>query len=39
MPGVQPTAGYYGDGSRFLADIAPKRRELGISDEQLVRCR
>ena len=39
MPGVQPTAGYYGDGSRFLTDIALKRRELGITDEQLVRCR
>ena len=39
MPGVQPTAGYYGDGSRFLTDIAPKRRELGITDEQLVRCK
>jgi hypothetical protein len=39
MPGVQPTAGYYGDGARFLTDIAPKRRELGITDEQLVRCK
>jgi hypothetical protein len=39
LPGVQPTAGYYTDGSRFLSDIAQKRQELGISDEQLVRCR
>ena len=39
MPGVQPTAGYYGDGVRFLGDIALKRQELGITDEQLVRCR
>ena len=39
LPGVQPTAGYYGDGTRFLADIAMKRRELGIGDEHLVRSR
>ena len=39
LPGVAPTAGYYGDGTRFLSDIDAKRRELGISDEQLVRCR
>jgi hypothetical protein len=38
-PKVAPTAGYYGDGARFLRDIAPKRRELGIRDEQLVRSR
>jgi hypothetical protein len=39
VPDVQPTAGYYGDGSRFLADIELKRRELGIADEHLVRSR
>lgn len=39
LPGVQPTAGYHGDGTRFLADIELKRRELGISDEHLVRSR
>ena len=39
LPGVHPTAGYYGDGVRFLSDIASKRQELGITDEQLVRCR
>lgn len=39
LPGVQPTAGYYGDGTRFLADIELKRRELGIADENLVRSR
>jgi hypothetical protein len=38
-PKVVPTAGYYGDGARFLRDIAPKRRELGIADEQLIRAR
>jgi hypothetical protein len=39
LPDVQPTAGYYGDGTRFLADIDIKRRELGIADEHLVRSR
>jgi len=39
LPGVAPTAGYYGDGTRFLGDIEHKRRELGIADEQLVRAR
>ncbi len=36
---LQPTAGYYTDGERFLRDISDKRRELGITDEDLVRCR
>jgi ribonuclease HII len=39
LPDLAPTAGYYGDGTRFLADIATKRQELGIADEQLVRSR
>lgn len=39
LPGVHPTAGYYTDGERFLRDISIKRRELGIRDEDLVRCR
>jgi hypothetical protein len=39
LPQVQPTAGYYNDGTRFLGDIEMKRRELRITDEQLVRCR
>jgi hypothetical protein len=39
LPDVQPTAGYYGDGQRFLADIDAKRRELGIGDEMLIRAR
>jgi len=39
LPNVQPTAGYYGDGVRFLHDISEKRRELGITDELLVRSR
>ena len=39
LPEVEPTAGYYGDGSRFLQDIEAKRRELGIPDELLIRSR
>jgi ribonuclease HII len=39
IPEVQPTAGYYSDGVRFLRDIQAKRLELGIRDEQLIRMR
>ena len=39
LPGLIPTAGYYGDGSRFLKDIEVKRHEMGITDERVVRCR
>jgi hypothetical protein len=39
LPGVEPTAGYYSDGMRFLKDIEAKRVELGIPEEHLVRCR
>ena len=39
LPDVQPTAGYYGDGVRFLNDISEKRRELGIADDLLIRSR
>lgn len=39
LPGVAPTAGYFGDGARFLRDIKSKRRELGITDDLLVRSR
>jgi hypothetical protein len=39
LPELAPTAGYYGDGSRFLQDIDAKRRELGIDDAQLIRSR
>ncbi len=39
LPRVDPTAGYYNDGSRFLRDIDAKRRELGIGDAELIRCR
>jgi hypothetical protein len=39
LPGVAPTAGYYGDGSRFLRDIETTRRAMGIDDAELIRCR
>jgi hypothetical protein len=39
LPDVTPTAGYYQDGSRFLADISEKRQELGIPDDLLIRVR
>ncbi len=39
LPNLTPTAGYYGDGERFLRDIASKQQELGIARDQLVRCR
>jgi hypothetical protein len=38
-PATAPTAGYYTDGLRFLRDIAPRRMEMGIPEEELVRCR
>ena len=37
LPSLEPTAGYYNDGVRFLKDISAKRHELGIPDEDLVR--
>ncbi len=39
MPELEPTAGYYTDGMRFLRDTEPKRVELGISDHELIRSR
>lgn len=39
LPDVEPTAGYYSDGVRFLRDIEAKRKELGIDDDLLVRTR
>lgn len=39
LPDLTPTAGYYVDGERFLRDIAAKRTELGIMDDELVRSR
>jgi hypothetical protein len=37
LPALEPTAGYYTDGVRFLRDISTKRAELRIPDEDLVR--
>ena len=39
QPGVTPTAGYHGDGNRFLTDIDATRRAMGIEDDELIRCR
>lgn len=39
LPEVSPTAGYYNDGQRFLQDIDIKRKELGITDDLLIRSR
>ena len=39
VPGIEPTAGYYGDGGRFLREIEAKRAELGIASARLVRSR
>lgn len=39
LPGLEPTAGYYTDGLRFLKDIEAKRREMGVADAEMVRAR
>jgi hypothetical protein len=39
LPQLQPTAGYYTDGMRFLDDIKAKRVELGVEDCDLIRSR
>ena len=39
LPELEPTAGYYNDGLRFLNDIAHKRVEFGIRDADLIRSR
>lgn len=36
---LRPTAGYYSDGIRFLKDIGPSVRRLGIQKARLVRSR
>jgi ribonuclease HII len=38
MPELKPTAGYYGDGRRYLADIEPLILSLGVDRAGLVRC-
>ncbi len=39
VPGLRPTAGYPSDGERFLREIEPARRSLGLTEAQLRRCR
>ena len=39
VPGLKPTAGYFGDSRRFKKDIGAVQRELGIEDRVLWRCR
>ncbi|MBI2192905.1 MAG: hypothetical protein HYU36_13075 [Planctomycetes bacterium] len=39
LPGLRPTAGYYADAQRFLAETEALRRSLEMDDAQLVRCR
>jgi ribonuclease HII len=39
VPALQPTAGYYEDGTRFLKEIGPHLHRLGIPAERLVRQR
>jgi hypothetical protein len=36
---LAPTAGYYADGTRFLAEIAPAVQRIGVAPELLRRCR
>ncbi len=39
LPELRPTAGYYQDAQRFLADIRPVLRRAGLRPEQFVRQR
>jgi hypothetical protein len=39
LPGLRPTAGYYGDGTRFVNEIAPLMPALGLDRTRLVRVR
>ena len=39
MPELRPTAGYYGDARRFLADIQPLIASAEVAPEQFVRSR
>jgi hypothetical protein len=38
VPGLKPTAGYAGDGKRFLQDIAPVLAREGVLVDSLLRC-
>lgn len=39
VPGLQPTAGYYTDGRRFLTEIEAARAAAGVPAESMVRSR
>jgi ribonuclease HII len=39
VPGLRPTAGYFGDSRRFKREIGATQKELGIDDRVLWRCR
>ncbi|TVM03858.1 MAG: hypothetical protein CV087_03045 [Candidatus Brocadia sp. WS118] len=39
LPGLKPTAGYYRDAQRFLAQIAPVKQREKIQDDILIRIR
>lgn len=39
VPGLQPTAGYYEDGMRFLRDLQPHLSRFGLAQEMLMRQR
>jgi ribonuclease HII len=39
LPGIRPTAGYYTDAQRFLAETEGLRKQMKIGDECLIRCR
>jgi hypothetical protein len=38
-PTLKPTAGYYGDASRFLRETKALRKKLGIDNEHLIRMK
>ena len=37
VEGLRPTAGYYGDGTRFLEEVGPVLADLGCSKDEFVR--
>jgi hypothetical protein len=39
VEGLRPTAGYYGDGTRWLMEVEPHLGRLGVERGGLVRCR
>jgi ribonuclease HII len=38
-PDLAPTAGYWQDGQRFVAELRQRLPDLGIDDRRLIRCR